>query len=278
MLKVGEKQELIIEKQVSFGVYLKEEGGQERVLLPRAQVPAGAKPGDRLEVFLYKDSEDRIIATVRTPRLTLGQIARLRVAATSKIGAFLDWGLDKDLLLPFREQPKVRVKEGDEVLAALYLDKSGRLCATMNVYPYLRTDSPYQAGDRVTGTVYETSRNFGTFVAVDDIYSALIPKKELVRQIPIGEKIAARVTAVKPDGKLDLSIREKGYLQLEESMKAILRALEENGGTLMLCDRSSPEEIREKMQMSKNEFKRAIGHLYKEGRILLKEDRIELKK
>lgn len=277
MLKVGEKQELIIEKQVSFGVYLKEENGTEHVLLPRAQVPEGARPGDKLTVFLYKDSEDRIIATVRTPRLTLGRIARLKVAATGRIGAFLEWGLDKDLLLPFREQPKVRVKEGDEVLAALYLDKSGRLCATMNVYPYLRTDSPYHTGDWVRGTVYETSRNFGTFVAVDDIYSALIPKKELVRQIPIGETVTARVTAVRPDGKLDLSIREKGYLQMEESMKAILKALEENGGRLMLCDRSSPEEIREKMQMSKNEFKRAVGHLYKEGRILLREDCIELK-
>ena len=260
MLKIGETQTLIIEKQVPFGVYLAEEGGEERVLLPKLQVPAGAAVGDKVEVFLYRDSEDRMIATCRRPKLQLGQV-----------------GWDKDLLLPFREQPRTRVREGQEVLVAVYLDKSGRLCATMNVYPYLRTDSPYTAGDQVTGTVYETSRNFGAFVAVDSIYSALIPKKELVRDIRIGETVSARVTAVKADGKLDLSIREKGYLQMDTDMARILARLQAEGGTLTLSDKSSPEEIREQMGMSKNEFKRAIGHLYKEGKIVIEKDRITMK-
>ena len=277
MLKVGETQTLIIEKQVPFGVYLAEEGGEERVLLPRLQVPAGAAVGDRVEVFLYRDSEDRMIATCKQPRLQLGQVGWLDVVQVGRIGAFLDWGLDKDLLLPFREQPRTRVREGQEVLVAVYLDKSGRLCATMNVYPYLRTDSPYTAGDQVTGTVYETSRNFGAFVAVDSIYSALIPKKELVRDIRIGETVSARVTAVKADGKLDLSIREKGYLQMDTDMARILARLQAEGGTLTLSDKSSPEEIREQMGMSKNEFKRAIGHLYKEGKIVIEKDRITMK-
>ena len=277
MLKVGETQTLIIEKQVPFGVYLAEEGGEERVLLPKLQVPAGAAVGDKVEVFLYRDSEDRMIATCRRPKLQLGQVGWLDVVQVARIGAFLDWGLDKDLLLPFREQPRTRVREGQEVLVAVYLDKSGRLCATMNVYPYLRTDSPYTAGDQVTGTVYETSRNFGAFVAVDSIYSALIPKKELVRDIRIGETISARVTAVKEDGKLDLSIREKGYLQMDTDMARILARLQAEGGTLMLSDKSSPEEIRAQMGMSKNEFKRAIGHLYKEGKIVIEKDRITLK-
>ena len=277
MLKVGETQTLIIEKQVPFGVYLAEEGGEERVLLPKLQVPAGAAVGDKVEVFLYRDSEDRMIATCRRPKLQLGQVGWLDVVQVARIGAFLDWGLDKDLLLPFREQPRTRVREGQEVLVAVYLDKSGRLCATMNVYPYLRTDSPYTAGDQVTGTVYETSRNFGAFVAVDSIYSALIPKKELVRDIRIGETVSARVTAVKADGKLDLSIREKGYLQMDTDMARILARLQAEGGTLTLSDKSSPEEIREQMGMSKNEFKRAICHLYKEGKIVIEKDRITLK-
>ena len=277
MLKIGETQTLIIEKQVPFGVYLAEEGGEERVLLPKLQVPAGAAVGDKVEVFLYRDSEDRMIATCRQPKLQLGQVGWLDVVQVARIGAFLDWGLDKDLLLPFREQPRTRVREGQEVLVAVYLDKSGRLCATMNVYPYLRTDSPYTAGDQVTGTVYETSRNFGAFVAVDSIYSALIPKKELVRDIRIGETVSARVTAVKADGKLDLSIREKGYLQMDTDMARILARLQAEGGTLTLSDKSSPEEIREQMGMSKNEFKRAIGHLYKEGKIVIEKDRITLK-
>ena len=277
MLKIGETQTLIIEKQVPFGVYLAEEGGEERVLLPKLQVPAGAAVGDKVEVFLYRDSEDRMIATCRRPKLQLGQVGWLDVVQVARIGAFLDWGLDKDLLLPFREQPRNRVPEGQEVLVAVYLDKSGRLCATMNVYPYLRTDSPYTAGDQVTGTVYETSRNFGAFVAVDSIYSALIPKKELVRDIRIGETVSARVTAVKADGKLDLSIREKGYLQMDTDMARILARLQAEGGTLTLSDKSSPEEIREQMGMSKNEFKRAIGHLYKEGKIVIEKDRITMK-
>ena len=277
MLKVGETQTLIIEKQVPFGVYLAEEGGEERVLLPKLQVPAGAAVGDKVEVFLYRDSEDRMIATCRRPKLQLGQVGWLDVVQVARIGAFLDWGLDKDLLLPFREQPRTRVREGQEVLVAVYLDKSGRLCATMNVYPYLRTDSPYTAGDQVTGTVYETSRNFGAFVAVDSIYSALIPKKELVRDIRIGETVSARVTAVKADGKLDLSIREKGYLQMDTDMARILARLQAEGGTLTLSDKPSPEEIREQMGMSKNEFKRAIGHLYKEGKIVIEKDRITMK-
>ncbi len=277
MLKIGETQTLIIEKQVPFGVYLAEEGGEERVLLPKLQVPAGAAVGDKVEVFLYRDSEDRMIATCRQPKLQLGQVGWLDVVQVARIGAFLDWGLDKDLLLPFREQPRTRVREGQEVLVAVYLDKSGRLCATMNVYPYLRTDSPYTAGDQVTGTVYETSRNFGAFVAVDSIYSALIPKKELVRDIRIGETVSARVTAVKADGKLDLSIREKGYLQMDTDMARILARLKAEGGTLTLSDKSSPEEIREQMGMSKNEFKRAIGHLYKEGKIVIEKDRITMK-
>ena len=273
MLKLGEKQTLIVDKKVEFGVYLAEKkGGEERVLLPGSQMPEGTKVGDCLEVFLYKDSSDRLIATRKTPALTLGQVGWLRVAAVGKVGAFLDWGLDKDLLLPFREQPKTRVREGQEVLVAVYIDKSERLCATMNVYPYLRTDSPYKAGDQVTGVVYETSSNFGTFVAVDSIYSALIPKKELVHDIRIGETVSARVTQVRPDGKLDLSIREKAYLQMDRDGDKIMAALEAAGGTLMLCDKSSPELIREKMQMSKNEFKRAIGRLYRDGKIRIGEE------
>ena len=276
MLKIGEKQILRIDKQVPFGVYLTGDVPNERVLLPRSQVPEGAAIGDELEVFLYKDSEDRLIATRKEPKLTLHQVGYLTVIQVSRIGAFLDWGLDKDLLLPYHEQPRERVKEGQTVLVAVYLDKSERLCATMNVYPWLRTDSPYQTGDQVTGIVYETSRNFGAFVAVDSIYSALIPRRELVRELKAGEVVQARVTSVKPDGKLDLSIREKGPLQIEADVETVLNMLNEGGGMIPFTDKASPELIREKAHMSKNEFKRAIGHLLKENKISIEEDRIVL--
>lgn len=276
MLKIGEKQILRIDRQVPFGVYLTGDVPNERVLLPRSQVPDGASIGDELEVFLYKDSEDRLIATRKEPKLTLHQVGYLTVIQVSRIGAFLDWGLDKDLLLPYHEQPRERVKEGQTVLVAVYLDKSERLCATMNVYPWLRTDSPYKAGDQVSGVVYETSRNFGAFVAVDSIYSALIPRRELVRELKAGEVVQARVTSIKPDGKIDLSIREKGYLQIDADVEAILNMLNEGGGMIPFTDKAAPELIREKTHMSKNEFKRAVGHLLKENKIFIEDDRIVL--
>ena len=278
-MKLGELQILTVEKAVPFGVYLVGEDPEAgHVLLPRSQVPADAKPGDRLEVFLYKDSEDRMIATRKTPKLTLHQVGYLRVVQVGRIGAFLDWGLDKDLLLPFHEQPRERVKEGQEILVAVYLDKSSRLCATMNVYPYLSRKSPYRTGDQVTGIVYETSRNFGAFVAVDSAFSALIPKRELVRDLKVGDVVSARVTCVKPDGKLDLSIREKAALQMDRDMDIILKRMENNEGQLPFTDRAAPELIRSQMHMSKNEFKRAIGHLLKQGKIEIGPDSIRLKK
>ena len=276
MLKIGEKQILRIDKQVPFGVYLTADIPNERVLLPRSQVPENAAIGDELEVFLYKDSEDRLIATRKEPKLTLHQVGYLTVIQVSRIGAFLDWGLDKDLLLPYHEQPRERVKEGQTVLVAVYIDKSERLCATMNVYPWLRTDSPYQVGDQVTGIVYETSRNFGAFVAVDSIYSALIPRRELVREFKAGDVVQARVTSVKPDGKLDLSIREKGLLQIDADTETILNMMKERGGKLPFTDKASPEKIREELHMSKNEFKRAVGHLLRENKIIIEEEQIRL--
>lgn len=267
MMRLGEKQLLKVVKRVEFGMYLAEEENlKEKVLLPGKQVPEGLAVGDELEVFLYRDSKDRMIATTTEPRLTLHKIARLRVAQTGKIGAFLDWGLEKELFLPFREQTK-RVREGEECLVALYLDKSSRLCATMNVYPYLEQNSPYQKEDMVKGTVYEISDNFGAFVAVDDRYSALIAQKELYGSVQIGEQITARVIQVREDGKLDLSIREKAYLQIEKDAEKILALIDSYEGVLPFTDKASPETIRRETQMSKNEFKRAVGHLLKQGKV-----------
>ncbi len=275
----GKKQTLVMIKRVEFGIYLAEtmKDTENKVLLPKKQVPADMEVGDPIDVFLYKDSNDRPIATVKEPKLTLGQTARLRVVSVGMVGAFLDWGLEKDLFLPYREQT-TQVKAGDEVIAALYLDKSERLCATMKVYPYLQKESPYQKDDVVTGMVYEISHNFGAFVAVDDKYSALIPKKELYGELHVLQQISARVTGVKEDGKLDLGIRQKAHLQMSEDADKVLALLREKKGFLPLHDKSSPEQIRETVGMSKNEFKRAIGRLYKEHLITLESDGIRLKK
>lgn len=276
MLQIGKRQLLTIVKKVEFGVYLAKEqeaDPEEKVLLPRKEVPENAQPGDEIEVFLYRDSKDRMIATVRQPKLSLGEVAVLRVKENGKIGAFLDWGLEKDLLLPFREQVR-KVRPREECLVALYLDKSKRLCATMKVYHYLRTDSPYEKDQKVTGTLYEISDNFGAFVAVDNCYSALIPKKEPLGNARVGDTVEARVTEVLKDGKLSLSLREKAYIQMNEDAQKLLKLLEEQGGELPVGDKSSPEKIKELTGMSKNEFKRAAGNLYKQRLVQVEEHQL----
>lgn len=272
MLRLGEKQTLVIVKKVEFGVYLaaSEKEADERVLLPAKQVPENAKPGDRLEVFLYRDSRDRMIATVREPGLRMGQVAELTVAQVGRVGAFLDWGLEKDLLLPFKQQ-RGTVRQGDRVLVSMYIDKSSRLCATMNVYENLRTDSPYKPEDRVTGRVYEVSDNFGAFVAVDNLYSGLIPKKELYGDVELGRDVSARVIQVREDGKLTLSVRDKAYLQMDADAEKLLGIIDSYEGVLPFTEKAAPEVIARETGMSKNEFKRAVGRLLKEGRIAMQD-------
>jgi hypothetical protein len=277
MIRLGEKQTLVVIKKVDFGVYLAEKAGsEEKVLLPVKQVPQGADLGSSIEVFIYKDSDDRLIATTSEPKIMLGDVRVLKVKETTRIGAFMDWGLEKDVLLPFKEQT-AKVKAGDDVLCAMYIDKSSRLCVTMNVYKYLKSDSPYKKDDKVMGTVYEMSDNFGAFVAVDDIYSGLIAKKELYGNLKIGDRISARVVSVKEDGRLNLSVREKAYLQMDTDADKIFAMIEDNGGRLGFTDKASPDLIKEKTGMSKNEFKRAVGRLLKEGKIVIGETSIELK-
>lgn len=274
MLELGKRQTLTVAKTVDFGVYLSEgEGAKEEVLLPKKEVPEGTEKGDAIEVFLYRDSKDRMIATRENPAILLGEVAVLTVAETGKIGAFLNWGLPKDLLLPFREQTR-KVNPGDECLVALYLDKSSRLCATMKVYHYLKKESPYERGDQVEGRVYEISENFGTFVAVDDQYSGLIPKREGQGTCQVGDVLKLRVTAVKPDGKLDLSSRERIPEQMEKDAQIILQKMEEYHGSLPFTDKADPELIKEELGLTKNAFKRGVGRLLKQGKIQIADGKI----
>ena len=270
MIKLGEKQKLTVVKKVDFGVYLAEaDTPEDKVLLPLKEVPEGTDTGSVLEVFIYKDSEDRPVATVTEPLIMAGGTALLKVVQVTRIGAFLDWGLPKDLLLPFAGQT-YRVKERDEVLVALYTDKSGRLAATMNVYPFLSCDPPYEAGDDVEALLYEKSDTFGIFAAVDMKYSAIIPRTESFGDgLEPGKRVRARVVNVRDDGKLNLSVRDKAYLQMEPDMEKILSLLDSYGGTLPFTEKADPEIIRRETGMSKNEFKRAVGHLYKLRKISL---------
>ena len=222
--------------------------------------------GAKLSVFVYRDSEERLIATTRKPLITLGKVAFLKVVSITKIGAFLDWGLEKDLFLPFKEQTN-KLEEGTAYLVALYIDKSDRLCATMKVRDYLRTDSPYSEEDWVTGTIYSMNEEYGAFVAVDNVYEGLIPTREIIGIYRPGDEVEVRIIKVKEDGKLDLSLRNEAYKEITSDADAILKKLFEKKGTLMLHDKSGPDEIKAELNMSKSSFKRAVGRLLKEGQI-----------
>ena len=251
MIELGKVQTLTVQRVKEFGVYVGEGVASEAsVLLPKKQVPEGAKPGDEISVFIYKDSEDRLIATTGIPKLSVGETAMLPVKEVAKIGAFLDMGLEKDLLLPFREQTH-KVRQGESVLVALYVDKSQRLAATMRVYAYMSSESPYKKDDQVTGTIYEINETLGAFVAVDNKYYGLIPKKELFDDYHEGDTVSARVLEVIGD---------------------------QFSGVLPFTDKAAPEVIKREFQMSKNAFKRAVGHLLKDGKVKITEKTIEILK
>ncbi|MCI9539910.1 MAG: S1 RNA-binding domain-containing protein [Lachnospiraceae bacterium] len=275
MIKIGIKQRLVIVKEVDFGVYLGELGKEEKVLLPKKQVPENSKIGDTLAVFIYRDSEDRLIATTREPKMQLGEIALLAVKEVNQVGAFCDWGLEKDLFVPYKEQlftPKI----GKSYLVALYVDKSNRLCGTMRVYDFLQDSAPYKKDDMVHGTVYEVHREIGVFVAIDNKYHGVIPAKEVFGNFVPGDLVEARVTEVREDGKLNLSVRKKAYLQMDEDCEKILKVMEKYKGVLPFTDKSvDAEQVKKEFQISKNAFKRAIGRLLKENKVKITDHTIE---
>jgi hypothetical protein len=278
MIKLGEIQELEVAKKTEIGVYLKSQDTdkpKDWVLLPKKQVPSGTNIGDKIKVFIYRDSDDRIIATVKRPKIVMGEIAALKVVEKSRIGAFLDWGLEKDLFLPFKEQVG-DIRLNGKYLVGLYIDKSDRLCATMNLYKVLRTDSPYKINDTVTGTVFSLKRGLGAMVAVEGKYLGLIHEGELLKPLHPGQTVKVRVSNIKEDGKLDLSLKDAPKLQIDKDGEKILKILIKNRGFLPLNDDSRPEDINRMLNMSKSSFKKAVGRLMKKRLVVMTHEGIEM--
>mgnify|MGYP000942748967 FL=1 len=276
MIRLGEMQTLEVVRKSPTGVQLSSrDNPAEEVLLPKSLMSSGLKEADEIEVFVYRDSEGRLTATTQRPKITLDEVAFLRVKEVAEVGAFLDWGLPKDLFLPYREQT-ARVREGKEYLVGLYVDNSDRLCATMRIYDFLRTDSAYKMDEWVTGIIYDMENDLGALVAVDRKFNALIPKSELVGSFNYGDIVKARVATVREDGKLDLSLKERPFIQIDRDAGLIMAKLKEKGGVLYLNDKSTPEEIYTQLGMSKGSFKKAVGRLLKEKSIRFIEHGIEL--
>lgn len=240
----------------------------QSILLPFSEQTEKLNEGMLVKVHFYEDKSGRMACTMRKPILEDGKLGILKVADVTKIGSFLDNGMPKQVLLPFREQI-VAVNKGDNVLVWLYTDKSGRPAASMRVYSHLLSNSPYKENSIVKGFVYEINPKLGIFVAVDNKYFGMLPISETFMNFHYGEIISARVVRVRTDGKLDLAIREKLYESTDKDARKILDELKNNNGFLPYGDRSSPDFIEEKYQMSKNQFKRALGHLYKNHLVLL---------
>lgn len=280
MIKLGEMQELTVAQKKDFGVYLKSsdnEKSEDKVLLPIKQVPADIEIGDKINVFIYRDSDDKIIATVKRPKLVMGEIAYLKVVQITRIGAFMNWGLEKDLFLPFKEQIG-EIKLNGEYLVGLYIDKSDRLCATMNLFKVLRTDSPYKVNDNVKGTVFSLKRGLGATVAVDGKYLGLIHEGEILKPLRPGDVVEVRVSHIKEDGKLDLSLKDAPKLQIDKDGEKILSILIKHKGFLSINDDTDPETINKVLGLSKSSFKKAAGRLMKRKVIEMNRDGIKLLK
>ncbi len=262
----GSFAELEVSRFTVHGAYLTDGSGSE-VLLPKGEMPPEVKEGSTLRVFIYRDSEDRLTATLVVPAVTVDDTAVLPVVDVNKYGAFLNWGLPKDLFLPFGEM-KTRPSVGDRVLVTLYRDKSDRLCASMKKAAHcLKTVSDHRVGDEVRGFVYDVNPELGAFVAVDEKYSAMLPASD--RSLSLNDllftEITARVSRVREDGRLDLSLNKRIDKRIDEDSEKLLSLIKENGGSLPVGDRSDPALILKLTGMSKASFKRASGRLYREG-------------
>lgn len=269
MIEIGKLQKLRV-ADIAKAVYFLEEldGGKsyEKVIIEKKDVDRNLEKGEVLEVFVYVDSKDRLAGSFKTPLAQVGEVAYLKVVEVTKIGAFLDIGIEKDLFLPFKEQ-KFKVQEGKKYLVVPYVDKTGRLACTTYISKHLSTKSPYKAGDKVKCTAIGVNKDIGVFVAVDNKYEGLISKNEYFSNIKNGDQIEARVISVKPDGKLDLSPREVAHKQMDADAELILKEIDREDGYLELNDKSSPKEIKEVLGMSKSAFKRSVGRLLKQGRV-----------
>lgn len=275
MFKIGTTQKLYVNRFSDYGAFLSEEpNGENEILLPNKFLKKGLEINEAIDVFVYRDSEQRLTATTQIPLLQVGDIGFLKVVSDIKGGYFLDMGLDKDLYMPYNEA-KGQLKKGKKCLVKVYVDETDKLCATMKIYNHLNDGDAFSVGESVMGTVIEIKPSFGAFVAIDNQYHALIPEHELYHEIKEGAQIKARITKIRPDGKVYLSVREKSNLQIHNDVETILKALEESDGVLYINDETSPEIIRKRLNMSKKAFKRAAGKLLKEGVIILTEEGIE---
>ena len=276
MATLGKRNSLAVVRASAPGLYL--DGGElGEILLPGRYIPADLKPKDKLDVFVYRDSEDRLVATTEIPLATVGEFAAMKVVSVNdRIGAFLDWGLAKDLLLPFREQDKP-VRVGQKVVVFIYLDpKSERIVATTRLKRHLSPDRPFYRNSQPVNLLITGVSPLGYQAIVENSHSGLLYRDTVTTPLQIGQRLQGFVRNIRPDDQIDLSLDASGYKRVAPLTEQIVQALEKNGGKLGFDDNSSPEAIRQKFSVSKKAFKQALGKLYKARRIRFLSPGIEL--
>ena len=272
---LGKYNQLEVVKQVDFGVYLN--GGDDgEILLPSRYVPEGCKPGDMLNVFIYLDNEERLIATTLQPKVQVGEFACLEVAWVNEYGAFLDWGLMKDLFVPFREQ-KQKMQKGYRYVVHAHVDEdSYRIMASAKVERYLSKEMPpYQPGEEVEVMVWQRT-DLGYKVIVDNLFSGLVYQREIFKALEPGMKMSAYIRQVREDGKIDLTLQKDGLQKVGDFAEVLLQYIKDHDGYTPLNDKSAAEDIYDAFEVSKKTFKKAVGDLYKKRLIVLVEDGIRL--
>ena len=274
MLALGKMNRLTVKKQVKFGFYLDALSWGE-ILLPNNVAPEGLQIGQELDVFLYLDSEDQLIATTESPKIKVGEVAMLNVVAVTKVGAFVNWGLKKDLLVPFSEQ-HIPLKEGQKYLMYCYVDNSNRIVASTKLDRHLHKTMPaFNSGDKVSIVIAEQT-DIGYKAVVNNQYWGVLYKGDVFKPLRRGDMLTAFITKVRDDGKIDLRLNTSTHKQAQELTTTIVKKLEQNGGKLALTDKSSPELIYDRFGVSKKAFKQAIGALYKDKKIVISEHGIML--
>lgn len=275
MIKIGDYNTLRVVKSVDFGLYLEGDDGQE-ILLPSRYVPDGVQPDDMLRVFIYNDSEDRLIATTETPYVRVGEFAYLQVSQVNDTGVFIDWGLSKDLLLPFSQQ-KMQMRRGGIYLVYVYLDDaSHRVVASAKVDRFLGNVLPDYAPGQEVECLVTGATEIGYSVIVENRHRGMIYRNETFRNIEVEETLRAHVLRIRPDGKIDLRLGGQAHDRVASLSDSIMATLRAAGGHIALCDNSSPDDIRAMFACSKKDFKKALGTLYRERRINILDDGIEL--
>lgn len=277
MIKIGQYNTLKVSRTVAFGVYLTD-GSPTEILLPTRYLPESISVGDELTVFIYRDNENRLIATTERPYATVGEFAYLQVSQVNEVGAFLDWGIMKDILVPFREQ-KSRMRTGGIYLVYVYLDHATqRVVASAKVERFIGNVLPhYRRGDKVTALVTEHIPGVGYRVIVDNLHYGMIYENEIYTPVEVEMSLTAYVKQVRDDCKIDLTLGQPGENRISEVSEAVIKALENSpAGSLPVGDKSTPEEIKRLFHCSKKDFKKAIGHLYRDHKIILSESGITL--